>query len=251
MLKYFLCIWLFLNVPASHSRVADSIFIVQEMSSENVGSPKPLEFQEEKLKKFREDPAFDYSEKVKEDNWWSKFKRFLFLQWKKILEWLFGDLNVSPVLAIIFKALPYLILIAFLVFVIYMFTKINPGASLLGAPKKGKIDLDEEENIIKYEDIQALIAEAVAINDFNLAVRYHFLFILQQLSQSGIINYDSSKTDEEYFYEIGNEELKPVYKKLNRIYDFVWYGKFDTGEEVYLKIKNEFSKMETLILSKG
>ena len=250
MLKIFLCIWLFLNFPAINSPALNATGLSQENTSEEVSQLKPLEFQEEKLKDFRKDSAFDYSEKVKEENWWTRFKRSVFLLWKKILNWLFGDLSASPVLAIILKALPYLILIGFVAFVIYMFTKLNPGAAFLGSPKKAKVVLDEEENIIKFEDIKALIAEAVANNDFNLAVRYHFLYILQQLSHFGVINYDSSKTDEDYLHEIEKEELKPVYKKLNRIYDFVWYGKFETGEEVYLKIKTEFSKMETLINTK-
>lgn len=249
MLKYFLCIWLFLNIPATPGQGYNSTILSQEKSSEKVSHPKPLEFQKEKLKDFREDPAFDYSEKVKEENWWTRFKRSVFLLWKNIIEWLFGDLNASPVLAIILKALPYLILIGFLAFVLYMFTKLNPGAVFLGTPKKAKVVLDEEENIIKYEDIKALITEAVANHDYNLAVRYHFLYILQRLSHFGMINYDSSKTDEDYLKEIEKEEFKPVYKKLNRIYDFVWYGKFETGEEVYLKIETEFSKMENLINS--
>lgn len=249
MLKYFLYICLFLKVAAVNSRALEPAVIAQEITSEEVQVLKPLDFNKDKLEKFRKDPAFDYSEKVKKENWWTGFKRWIALQWRKILEWLFGDLDASPLLKIILNSLPYLILIGFVGFLVYMFTQLNPGATLLGPPPNGKAEIDEEENIIKHEDIKALIAEAVAGKDFNLAVRYHFLFVLQQLSLFGMISYDSSKTDEDYLLELKKEEVKPVFKKLNRIYDFVWYGKFETQEDIYLRIEKEFLKMETLISS--
>lgn len=250
MLKYLLCIWLFVNLPASYSMGVNLMTVSLQLTSEETHSPTPLNFSKETLKDFKEDPAYDYSEKLREENWWTKFKRWVVLRWKKFLIWLFGDLNFSPFLSFLLKMLPYLILAGFLGFVVYMLTKLNPGATFLGAPKKPKVVLDEEENIIKYEDIKSLIAKAVASCDYNLAVRYHFLYILQQLSHWGMINYDSAKTDEDYLHELENVDLKSVYKKLNRIYDFVWYGKFETGEETYLRIENEFSRMETLINSK-
>ena len=251
MRKFLLCIWLFLNIPAFPSQVSDSLYPQQEISSEESNDPVPLKFEEDKIQDFKKDPEFDYTEKLKEENWWTRFKRYVFLQWMKIMHWLFGDLQASPFLAFIIKSLPYLLVAFFIGFLVFLFTKLNPASSLLGAPKKGHLKQDEEENIIRYQDIKSLIAQAVANREYNMAVRYHFLYILQQLSENGFIEYDRSKTDEDYLFEIQKENLKPIFRKLSRIYDFVWYGQFDTGEEVYYKISKEFTQMEFLINTKN
>lgn len=241
---------LLLSFLAIQGQTTDSLRKMQEQYSEEI-TPAPLNFEEEKLRSFKEDPDFDYTEGVEEENWWTSFKRYVNLQWKRFLNWLFGDLEASPLLATFLKILPYLLLILILILLVYMFIKLNPGESFLGTPGKGNVVLNEEENIVRFENIKELIAKAVSNKEYRLAVRYHFLYILQQMSFTGIVAYDSTKTDEDYLNEIKKENLKPLFKKLNRIYDFVWYGHFDTEETVYLKIEREFREMEVLINPKN
>ena len=67
------------------------------------------------------------------------------------------------------------------------------------------------------------------------------------LPSRDLISYDSSKTDEDYLEELLQPDLKTQFKKLNRIYDFVWYGHFDTGPDDFEKIRKDFQKMQFLI----
>lgn len=207
----------------------------------------PLDFSEETLERFRQDPDFDYTEATAEDNWWTKFKRYIRLQWNRFINWLFGDYEAPLLLAIFLDILPYLLLGLLLVFLLYLFAKINPGNYFFGDPAKPEIHFDEEEKIIRTRDIKKLIEKAVSKENYRLAVRYHFLYVLQQLSRQELVIYDSAKTDEEYVQEIDDPALKARFKRVNRIYDFVWYGNFETTAENYLKIKNEFEKVELLI----
>lgn len=207
----------------------------------------PLDFSEETLQDFKEDPDFDYSEAAAEDNWWTKFKRYIGLQWQRFLDWLFGDYEAPLLLAIFLDILPYLILGLLLTFVLYLFSKLNPGNYLFGTPAQGDITFEGEEKIIKTRDIQKLIQKALSKENYRLAVRYHFLYLLQKMSRQEIVIYDSAKTDEEYVQEIKDPALKSRFKRVNRIYDFVWYGNFETTAEDYGKIKEEFEKAEDLI----
>lgn len=250
MSKLLVIFLLLSNSLTLQGQTTDSLQEKQEIYSEEI-TPVPLKFEEEKLRSFKEDPDFNYTEDIQEDNWWTSFKRYISMQWKKLLNWLFGDLEASPLLAFFLKSLPYLLVILALSLLVYMFTRLDLGETFLKTPGKGSVVLDEEENIIRFEDIKELIAKAVSNNDFRLAVRYHFLYILQQMSLTGIVTYDSTKTDEDYLNEIKKENLKPIFKKLNRIYDFVWYGHFETGEEVYLRIQKEFQEMEIRIKTKN
>lgn len=208
---------------------------------------KPLDFSEETIKEFREDPNYNYSEATAEDNWWTQFKRYLRLQWQRFINWLFGDYEAPLLLAIFLDIFPYLLLGLLLTGLLYLFTKINPGNYIFGTPAEADVLFNEEEKIIRNRDIKKLIEKAVAKENYRLAVRYHFLYVLQQLSRQELVIYDSAKTDEEYVEEIEDPALKTQFKRVNRIYDFVWYGNFETTAEDYLKIKSEYLKAEHLI----
>lgn len=221
----------------------EAVAVVQTAETKLV----PLEFSEETIEQFKEDPDFNYSEATAEDNWWTKFKRYIRLQWNRFLNWLFGDYEAPLLLAIFLDVLPYLLLGLLLSLILYLFTKINPGNYLFGAPAEAEVHFDEEEKIIRNRDIKKLIEKAVAKENYRLAVRYHFLYVLQQLSRQDLVIYDSAKTDEEYVNEINDPALKAQFKGVNRIYDFIWYGNFETTAENYDRIKKEFQKAERLI----
>lgn len=207
----------------------------------------PLDFSEETIEKFQQDPDYDYSGSTAEDNWWTKFKRYLSLQWQRFLDWMFGEYEAPFLLAFFLEILPYLLLGLLLALILYLFTKMDPGNRIFGTPSGGDVHFSEEEKIIKSRDIRKLIDKAVAAENYRLAVRYHFLYILQQLSRRELVIYDTAKTDEEYVLEIKDPQLQGRFKRLNRIYDFVWYGNFSTTASDYQKIKSEFILTEELI----
>ncbi len=218
-----------------------------EIQAPAEASPSPLQFDREKIASYKKQPEFDYTEEVAQESWWTKFKRYVQLQWQRFLNWLFGDHEPGGLVLFLLEILPYLILAGILIFAVWLFIKLNPGGSYLSNPKAGSVFLNEEEEIVQSRDIRKLIDEAVAADNFRLAVRYQYLLILQQLSQTGYIDYQFPKTDEEYLDEIEKKPLKIQFKKITRIYDFIWYGSFEVTSENYPKAKNEFEKMQQLI----
>ena len=240
MAKFFLFFVLGISLTVS---AAGSVMPVQTAEEELV----PLDFSEETIQEFKEDPEYDYSEAISDDHWWSKFKRYIRLQWQQFLDWMFGDYEAPLLLAIFLYILPYLLLGLLLAFILYLFGKLNPGNYLFGTPDGGEVHFTEQEKIIKTRNIKKLIEKAVTSENYRLAVRYHFLYLLQQLSREEIVSYDPAKTDEEYVQEIKDKELQGLFRKVSRIYDYVWYGDFVPEATAYQRIKNEFEKIENLI----
>ncbi|WP_324721152.1 DUF4129 domain-containing protein [Salinimicrobium sp. HB62] len=240
MIKFFLFFVLGISLTVSAGELNFPLQTAEEELT-------PLDFSEETIERFKEDPDYDYSEAKAEDHWWAQFKRYIRLQWQRFLDWMFGDYEAPLLLAIFLDVLPYLLLGLLLAFTLYLFGKINPGNYIFGTPDSGEIHFTEEEKIIKTRDIKKLIEKAVASENYRLAVRYHFLYLLQQLSQNEIVVYDPAKTDEEYVLEIKDPKLQGIFKKISRIYDYVWYGDFAPNATDYQKIKNEFGKSENLI----
>ena len=53
----------------------------------------------------------------------------------------------------------------------------------------------------------ALISEAESNNNYRLAIRYYYLWLLKGLSEKEIIDYDPEKTNSDYQYEIKTPEI--------------------------------------------
>lgn len=245
-LIFFFIINLSLPAFAQEEGISAEEKVQQEVNFDSSKAPQPLKFSEEKLEEYRQQAEFDYTEEVSEENWWTMFKRYISLQWQKLMNWLFGDVEATGFWQYIIQAIPYLLIAGFLIFAVWLFGKLNPAASLLSRSQKGKVTLTEEEKIVRDEDIRGLISQAEADENFRLATRYHYLLVLQQLSNKGFIKYIFSKTDEDYLVELESPQIKEQFKKVTRIYDFIWYGNFGVGHEDYEKISREFRKINEL-----
>lgn len=220
---------------------------IEELKLDTAPAPTPLQFEEEQLQEYKASPEFDYLREQDQDNWWTRFKRYVSLQYQRLLEWIFGDYEASSVLRFIVQILPYLVLTGVILLAVWIFNRINPAAGLLSEPEAGKVFLSEEEEIIKSRNISELIKEAIEEKNFRLAIRYYFLLILQQLTQKELIAYDFGKTDADYLRELGEKELQQQFKQLTRIYDFVWYGNFEATETQFQRSQREFERMQDLI----
>jgi len=87
----------------------------------------------------------------------------------------------------------------------------------------------------------------LANDDYRLAIRYHYLYILQRLELKQYINWEIQKTNHDYEREITNENLRNGFKNLTYLYDFVWYGHFNVDKISFNKAKLQFDDMERLI----
>lgn len=203
-----------------------------------------VDFDQAKLEEFREQPAFDYVKETVTDNWWTRFKRWLQLKYQQLLNSLFGDYQANALLALFLKTLPYLIIAAVIAFAVWLFIRLNPGASLLERREQPGVILQEEEKILRSEDIQGLIDNAVKKGNYRLAIRYSYLQLLQQLNNMELISYDFQKTNSDYLREMRKENLKQPLQHIMRIYDFIWYGSFALSEEEFEKARKNFSSIQ-------
>lgn len=220
---------------------------LQKLKLDTDPAPAPLSFEDEELQNFKDNPEFDYSEKRQQDNWWTRFKSYVSLQYHRFLQWLFEDYQTNSFIQFLIQTIPYLILGGILYFAIWIFNRMNPATVMLGEKAEGKVFLSEEEEIIRSQNISQLMDQAVAGGNYRLAIRYYFLWILQQLTERNIINYEFSKTDTDYLSEIKEPALQQQFRKLSRIYDYFWYGNFEATFEHFERSKREFQQMQEIV----
>jgi len=207
----------------------------------------PLHIDEETIEAYKNNKAFDYSEKDTEENWWQQFKNWLGNLWSSFWNWLLGDLQYNGFFAFLLKILPYLIIGGIVAFVVWLFFKLNPGASFLKSKKKPDVFFSEEEEIIRSKNIRELIEKALQENNYRLAVRYYYLLILKKLSQAELIDYEFDKTNTDYITEITTDRIILPFKKATNLYDYIWYGNFAVTETDYQKAQRTFQELEQQI----
>jgi len=207
----------------------------------------PLDFNADKIADLKKDPSFDYLRTVENDSWWTRVKRWINTRYQQFTNWLFGDYKANEFVAILLKILPFLILGAFIGLIIWLFMRLIPARSLLEEQEAPHVFLNNEENIVRSENIGELIEGAINDGDYRLAVRYYYLQLLRQLNQKKLINYEFQKTNSEYLNEIKADRLRVQLKKVMRIYDFIWYGSFSLTEPDFHLVKGNFQDLQTSI----
>ena len=209
------------------------------------------EISENDLETYKADEDFNYVEAEPEDNFivrsYNKFIEWLGNIIREIIEAIFGVGEAQGLLYFIFNVLPYLIL-AFLIFLlIRFFLRVNSRTLITGQKESAGFQFTEDEQIIKNEDINALIENAITQKNFRLAIRYYYLLSLKYLTEKQVIAWQQEKTNEDYITEIESESIKRNFKNITRIYDYVWYGEFNIDQLRFESLKIPFESLNNSI----
>ncbi|WP_431158520.1 DUF4129 domain-containing protein [Winogradskyella poriferorum] len=202
---------------------------------------------DEHLEKYKADKDFNYVEVEAEENFLDRAYRWLNNILRKFWEAIFGTGTATGFLYFIFRILPYLLLAFLIYLLIRFFLKVNSNRLITTTKEQGSISITEEEQIIKNEDIPALIRDAIQQKNYRLAIRYYYLLSLKYLTENETINWEPQKTNEDYIKEIKTNDLKARFKNITRIYDYVWYGEFGVDALKFETLKVSFENLNNTL----
>lgn len=185
---------------------------------------------------------FDYEPEPEADTWLTK----VFAWIRKILKMLFGSGNnargtSSSSDSWIIKSLWILVILA----VVYFITRAvlqKDSLWIFGRTDKKIAVTDAEAVNIHEMDFASLIEKTKGEENYRLALRYYYLWLLKKLSAREIIQWNWDKTNTDYDYEIKNTALRDDFKYLSYVYDHSWYGDFDIDEKAFNKAEKAFKK---------
>jgi len=200
---------------------------------------QPKSFRENFQKDYQTE-EFQYEPILKDTSRWDNFKAWLAYWLNRIFS--FGGNANSSVLDIVIKTIAVLIVL----FVVYLIVKaiINKeGGWIFGKSSKRKITATEfSEEDIHSIDFRTIIEKSKAANNHRLSIRYYYLWLLKQMSDNGVIEWDIEKTNSDYLYEIKRAALKEDFQYLSYIYDYSWYGEFTIDDALFDKAEKAFVK---------
>ena len=135
--------------------------------------------------------------------------------------------------------------IVFLLVAFFIFKAVmnDEGQWVFGrSSDKNVIPVTDVEGNLDIVDFDKLTQEAEANEEFRLAIRYYYLWLLKGLSQAEIIAYDNEKTNSDYVNEIQSETIKKEFAYTSYLYNYIWYGEFNVSDQDYRKAKHAFVK---------
>ena len=226
--------WLFMCLSiASFGQQKEATVLAIDSTHINV-----KHFNVKHLAKYKDNPNFNYETTKQEPNLLMRIYKWIGRLFQKFLSWLFGEKQAIGIILYIFKILPYFILILTLFILAKFFIKINRDSLTRGnLSKEGNIKVLDDETILETEDIETLLQKAIADANYRLALRFEYLKILKQLTHLKLIDWQAQKTNLDYYNEIKNNKLKPLFKESIHLYDCVWYGNFEVDKGHYSSLK--------------
>lgn len=138
-----------------------------------------------------------------------------------------------------FTILLWVIAIAVVGFLVY---KLFLGKGIFERTSREQVSVQEvAETVIDhtFNDLPHAIQQAIAKADYRLAIRYQFLYTLQQLEARHRLQLSPDKTNYGYVKEI-DAALRPAFAALVLRYEFAWYGKIPVSDSQYRETEKLF-----------
>ena len=231
----------------SLSFTSEEIEIKQTLIDSIPSDDSDLERREfEDFKQKYQGEEFVYERTVENSGWWTRFKQWL----NDLIRDLFNLNSQGQASKATDIALKIGGVIIFLLVIYFIFKAVmnDEGKWVFGkSSDKNIIPVTDVENNIHVADFKQLITEAEKDNNYRLAIRYYYLWLLKGLTSAELIEYDVEKTNSDYFNEIASKSIKDEFSYTSYLYNYIWYGEFDVNEQQFNKAKTAFIKFLNLI----
>ena len=147
----------------------------------------------------------------------------------------------------IVRVLFYIFLGALILFVLYRIIVVNDLLIFYSSKKKQTaLDVTEAAELDPGQ-IDRKIQGAIDGRNFNAAVRYLYLKTLYALNDKNWIRFHPEGTNNEYINQMSQHKNSRDFQFLTRIYEYVWYGKFEIDEQQFGTVHQNFKKFHGAI----
>ncbi len=200
----------------------------------------PVPVPEEELAAFRDDPEFDYVEKVTPEG-----ESFLSRILREINEALIdlmpdGDSSFLDLFTMIGLAVAAVILVVLISGI---------GRSFMRPAARLTSDMKEIDENIHEMDFEALIAEAVGAGRYRRAVRLLYLRSLKKMTDRGVIEWRLDRTNHDYMRQLGASapQALPPFREATLAFEYVWYGDLGVDSTKFERIWRTFEGLDDTI----
>ena len=199
------------------------------------------------IQDFKDNPSFSYYEEMSDESLWERVGRWPGILWSRLWDWILAGEEATGIAALFIKALPWVAVAGMLVVLVWVLANLERDATGREVIQNSQVRVLAEEDLIHHAAIDQLIDQAIAVENYPLAVRYYYLQALQLLTQKGMINWQDQKTNADYIREIPKGNLKETFVRVTAAYDAIWYGKFEVDKLLFSRTVQSFERLKALI----
>lgn len=238
----FIGIWFYCLNAWSSTNTASYSFIFEETINDSMevdnSAITPKEFKN--LNDLYNGEDFIYERTAENSGWWTRFKQWL----SDLIQDLFSIKNKGQASDTTDIAIKIAGVIIFMLVIYFIFKAVmnDEGKWIFGkSSDRNIIPVKDIENNIHTTDFNELISKAEQEQNYRLAIRYYYLWLLKTLTNKEIIEYDVEKTNSDYFNEIAHLETRQKFAYTSYLYNYIWYGEFNVDDVQYNKAKKAFN----------
>ena len=224
MQRIFILLFLLLSLPVFAGMKADKPLHVRK-------------FSQERLNRYKQDKTFEYwrYEEGKTD-FYSEMGNWF----RSVLNAIFGNTVTAGILS----NLHWIFLGAGLLVVLIFFSRLRYEGFLTHNNPESQVSLGEIGNVpVTQLQVDELIKKAKKEGNLRLAVRYYYIKMLQKLETANLVVWEPYKTNFDYYHEISNDEIKQAFRRLSRVYEYIWYGNRDIDSRDFDELEEEFNNL--------
>lgn len=135
----------------------------------------------------------------------------------------------------------YTLLAIFLGLIIY-FLFINTTVSEEGK-KVSELEIEKAPLEITKSELELMLEDALKKEDYRLAVRIYFIFVLKNLSEKEWIVWKKEKTNFSYLMEMRGKKQYELFNESVSVFELVWYGDYNISNKDYSVIEPKFKTL--------
>ena len=223
-----------------------TVFAQADTSSISVSAvQKEVDFripEKNKIEEYQKDPRFQYKKVERGLSWWDKF-------WYAVADFINGLFRVAAGSGML-SVVVLLIIILVVCFIIMKLMGVD-YRTLIGKKKLDTPEIDIYTENVHNMNFDELIANALKNKDYRLVVRFLYLKNLKLMSDQDIIEWNTTKTNYSYQYEIESNSLRNKFLETTLIFDYVWYGEFALDESRFSEINRRMNEFNNMVKHEG
>ncbi len=188
---------------------------------------------ESKINSYKSDSDFNYETDVVPSD--SIFNRIL--NWiGHFIDMLFSNRGIAPFIR-------YGIIAVLIIFLVVRLMNVKAQSLFYKNRKQKSLLIHQEELEIMESNLDKAIEKEISNGNFRVAVRFMYLKLLKNLNNKEYIHLNINKTNYDYQNEMKDISFADDFRKLSRVFEFVWYGDFNVEKEIFGNIHNDFNSI--------
>ncbi|MGF1534081.1 MAG: DUF4129 domain-containing protein [Bernardetiaceae bacterium] len=132
-------------------------------------------------------------------------------------------------------------LLFFVAAAVVVYVLVRRGIGKPTPARKGKLSADLLGDDLPTDDLQPILEQALAQEDYRLAVRVQYLILLQSLVKQELIEWKRDYTNRHYRQQLSGHPVATLFSRCTQVFERVWYGQQVLNAQQYAEIADLFA----------